>query len=182
MIDQATADALIALIKKLESMETISFPSMGGSLELSIIDVAEREKFRIDIQRKGKIKMALRGFVWVTFGPCTLEFPIIRGVLVFSRPRKPVTIVVWPSSHDSATLLVPWIPPCRYHSWRLRRPLRRRHCPESASKKHAAACVAPVIAPSTIKRLAGYATSIAVAGASTWRSTFGASSVATAKP
>ena len=46
---------------------------------------------------------ALRGFVWVTFGPCTLEFPIIRGVFVFSRPRKPVTIVVWPSSHDSAT-------------------------------------------------------------------------------
>ena len=49
-------------------------------------------------------------------------------------------------------------------------------------KKHAAACAAPVIAPSTIKRFAGYATSIAVAVASTWSFTFGASSVATAKP
>jgi len=54
--------------------------------------------------------------------------------------------------------------------------LRRRR------KKHAAACAVPALAPSTIKRRESYATSIAAAGASTWRFPSDASAVATAKP
>lgn len=54
--------------------------------------------------------------------------------------------------------------------------LRRRR------KKHAAASVAPVSAPSTINPREGSAISIAVAGASTWSSRFDAFSVRSAKP
>jgi hypothetical protein len=54
--------------------------------------------------------------------------------------------------------------------------LRRRR------KKPPAVNAAPAIAPSTTKSRAGSATSIVAAGASTWNSPFGASSVGTAGP
>jgi hypothetical protein len=49
-------------------------------------------------------------------------------------------------------------------------------------KKHAVACAASAIAPSTIKPQGASVTSIAEAGASTWNSPSGAFSVGSAKP
>lgn len=56
MFDQFTADKLMRVDKVLVSSSTIVFPSMGNCLGLDAVDIAAIERFRFDIQRKGKIK------------------------------------------------------------------------------------------------------------------------------
>ncbi len=58
MLDQNAVDRLLAVAKRLSSLDTIDFPAMGTSLVLDATDFEEREQFKIDVQRKGMRRVA----------------------------------------------------------------------------------------------------------------------------
>ena len=60
MLDQNAVDRLLAVAKRLSSLDTIDFPAMGTSLVLDATDFEEREQFKIDVQRKGFIRLRQR--------------------------------------------------------------------------------------------------------------------------
>ena len=57
MITQSEAEALLAMQKKRETDERYSFPISGEFLTMPIISIDEREKFLIDVNRKGKFRL-----------------------------------------------------------------------------------------------------------------------------
>jgi hypothetical protein len=57
VLTQQQADDLLALAKRLTSVQTINFPAPGSSIELDATDTGKRESFIIDVQRKGRIKI-----------------------------------------------------------------------------------------------------------------------------
>lgn len=57
MIKQDVVDRLLAVAKKLTDMRTVEFPTPGSHLILDATDLEEREEFKVDAQRKGKLKI-----------------------------------------------------------------------------------------------------------------------------
>jgi hypothetical protein len=57
VLDQAEADALLALEKRRVNNRVSAFPLLGESLALELRSVAGDERFILDIQRKGRIKL-----------------------------------------------------------------------------------------------------------------------------
>jgi hypothetical protein len=58
MLDQTTANALLALDKLLADTSPIDFPMPGMALELAVKSQDDREAFLIDINRRGRIKIS----------------------------------------------------------------------------------------------------------------------------
>jgi Family of unknown function (DUF6978) len=56
MLTQAEADALIAMVKRLVDHTTILFPLSGETRQLEVKSDDGRESFKIDINRRGKVK------------------------------------------------------------------------------------------------------------------------------
>lgn len=57
MLPQSEADRLLALPKRLTECPKIDFPSSGSFLELDAESVDGNEKFIVDINRRGRIKL-----------------------------------------------------------------------------------------------------------------------------
>lgn len=56
MLDQNTVDHLLLLVKVLTDASTIVFPTFGTGIVLEATDRDRTERFKIDVQRKGKKK------------------------------------------------------------------------------------------------------------------------------
>jgi hypothetical protein len=58
MLTQSEANILIDMQKKYAKKEMYNFPLSGGILTIPIVSMDEREAFLIDINRKGRIRLA----------------------------------------------------------------------------------------------------------------------------
>lgn len=57
MLTQSDIDLLLNMIKKLKSNKKIDFPQSGEEIKLDVISTTTKDKFIIDINRKGYIKI-----------------------------------------------------------------------------------------------------------------------------
>src|SRR5438132_8233948 len=58
MLTQAEADALIAMVKRLVDHTTILFPLAGEMRQLEVKSDDGRESFKIEVNRRGKVKLS----------------------------------------------------------------------------------------------------------------------------
>lgn len=58
MITQGEVDRLLKMVKKIINGGIINFPTPGDYSQIEIVSVNGKEKFLIDINRKGKIKIS----------------------------------------------------------------------------------------------------------------------------
>lgn len=72
MLTQSEIDLLLDMLKKLVDKKPIKFPKFGESRQLDLVSQTGKEKFIVDINRKGKIKIS----------KCTFQNRYMRDIVL----------------------------------------------------------------------------------------------------